>query len=422
MPKILKRESRIIPERVYRCNSSSAGKRAAREILLLSIKAELGSEEKEHLAQVLAGNVDWEYLLSLAVYQDVTPLLAHNLVKNAPNGYIPEPYLEKLNRIYHNNIYRNIILSEELVKVLLLFSKAGIDVITLKGTVLAEQLYANLKSRSTTDIDILIHKEQLSQAASLLLESGYTPSTLAEEIGHPFHRVFYKQEKFPLMIELHWDLNDPRFINIPLSDIWRHAHLQVFQGGSTRVLSSEDNLIYLAIGLFRDNIKKLKYYGDITALLKIYRDTLDWNYIVASAKSLGIETSLYYSLKWAQEFLDAPFPAPVIRTLRPAPWRRCLIEIIINSRTPFSLVKWRKLNDENSALVYSLMMSRTSQSLAVLAKYRGDGRRAAWLRTIVWIILVFGIALYSKTVNSLCRFCARLKRAFTAINSTNEKR
>ncbi len=386
-------KNRTIPEKVAKPKSSPAGKRAAREILLLGVRAEVDLKNRERLAQALAGTVDWEYLLYLAEYHGVTPLLAHNLAQDEFKSYVPVPYSERLGRIYQNNIYRNMFLSDELGKVLSAFRRHGIEVITLKGIVLAEQLYVNPILRTTTDIDILVSDENILEAASLILEMGYTPSALPAEVSHPFHRVFYKKNRFPLMIELHWDLNDPKLINVPQSDIWRRARIQEFQGGAATVLSPEDTLLYVANNLLAQDGQQLKYLGDITEFLKINQDTLNWDLIIESAGSWGIIPTTYYSLKWARELLGARVPVLAMEALKPAVWKRRLVNLLMNNRTLCSPVKWSKLRYETLTLVRSLMMSRTDQSIAVLAKYRGEDKRFVWLRTIAWIPLVFGAAL-----------------------------
>jgi hypothetical protein len=192
-------------------------------------------------------------------------------------------------------------------------------------------------------------------------------------------------------------LNDPRLISVPLSDIWHRSQLQEFQGCVATVLSPEDTLIYVANSLLTQDGQQLKYLGDIALLLKKYQDKLDWDYIIRSGSSLGIKTIIYYSLKWAQELLEAPAPSWVITTLKPKLGRRCLIKFI-DQQSILSPIRWGKLRMETKVIVKSLRMSRIHQSLTVLSKYRADGKRVQWLRTIAWIPLVLSAALWSTAV------------------------
>ena len=203
------------------------------------------------------------------------------------------------------------------------------------------------------------------------------------------------------MVELHWDLNDPKLEVVNREDIWRRARHFQFQGGNTIVLSPEDNLIYISSILLTQKGEYFKHLADITELLKKNQDNLDWDYIMRTEHSLGITAITYYALKWAQELLGAPVPKPVFTVLKPSLPRRCLISWLVSHKILLSPAGWIKLHSEITTLARSLMMSRTRQSFIILAKYRGYDKKAVWLRTIAWIPLVLGATLWINTLK-LC--------------------
>ena len=387
-------DNQIESEHVVKDRSSLTGKQAAREILLLGTAADLSPDNMKRLSRVLTGTVDWEYLLYLAEYHSVASLIAYNLTQNNLANQVPALYSERLSRIYIDNVHRNMFLSNELLKVLSIFNQNGIDVITLKGTVLGEQLYVNPGLRTTNDIDILVQPEKVPQANTLIQEMGYSESTLPEELDHPFHRVYYKKGKSPFMVELHWDLDDPKLEAVNREEIWRRARHCQFQGGATMVLSPEDTLLYLATNLLTQDGQQLRYLSDITELLRKNPDNLDWDYIIESGQSRGITATTYYALKWTQELLGPPVPEPVITALKPSLPRRCFISWLIDQKTLLSPAGWVKVRSEIAVLARSLMMSRTHQTLTVLTKYRGYDKKAIWLRNIAWMPLVFGATLW----------------------------
>lgn len=379
--------------------SAPDAKRTAINILRLGTTASLSPENEKRLAYLLDGNVDWEYLLELAEYHGVAPLLAYNLSPNNLADKVPTIYSDMLSRIYHNNVCRNIFLSDELVKILSRFNRNKIDAITLKGTVLGEQFYVNPGLRTTSDIDILVRPEKVPQAGTIIRQMGYEESTIQEEIDHPFHHVYYKKEKYPFMVELHWDLDDPKMEAGNREEIWRRARQYRFQGGTTLVLSPEDILLYLAVNLLTQDGQQLKYLSDITELLKKNPDNFDWNYVIGTGRSLGISATTYYALEWARDLLGATVPEQVFTALEPSLPRRCIINCLVSQSTLLSPVSWTKLRNETSALARSLMMGRTRQTLVVLTKYRGYTKKAAWLRTAAWVPFVLGTALWINTIN-----------------------
>jgi len=373
-------------------NSSALARHAAHEILQLCTTASISPAGKERLSQILSGPVDWKYLLSLAEFHGITPLISYNLNSNGISRKIPQPYLEKLNKIYNNTLFQNVILSVELAKVLSVFSQYGIPVIPLKGTVLAELLYGNPGLRTMVDIDILVRSEELARASSLLIEMGYQQFTEDYSQPHPFHGAPYRKEGiFPLFLELHWDLDDERLLSISKQEIWHHAQILKLPWGSIMVLSPEDTLLYMSIQLSKQ-ATQVRTLCDIAELLKKYAGVLDWGYIIETAHSWQIETMVYYALKRAQGILGAPVPASLVR-LKPSLWRWWLLRLLIDERIFTSSIKNQKLRNETSVVIYSLMMKHFYQTRKVLSEHRGPWTMGTWLRTAIWIMIVFGAAM-----------------------------
>ena len=373
--------------------TSPTNRKLVREILLLGIKNENSPEDRERLALLISDFPDFEYLLFLADFHGVTPLLANNLSQTDLKNLLPEVYQERLNQSFQNNLYRNMLLSEELGKVLSLFNQHGIKTISIKGIILSEQLYVNPLLRTTTDIDILVTEDNIVAARSILREMGYQQLIEKRKRKHSFHEVYHKDTTFPLVTELHWYLKDPSIVAFPVGEIWHRSLAYRFRENDTRVLSPEDNLLYLAYSPLTQDGQLLKYLSDITQLLKIHGDTLNWDFVVDSANFLGISSIIYYSMKWSRELLGAPIAMPAIEKLKPPLWKRRLVNLLMIDGDIFSPIKWNKLRNEILVLVRSMMANRVKKSLLVLAKYRGYNKRFVWLRTITWIPIIFTAAM-----------------------------
>jgi hypothetical protein len=297
-----------------------------------------------------------------------------------------------------------VLLSNELVSILETFNKRGIAVIPLKGNVLAEMIYDNPALRISADMDILVHLEDKSQAGALINSLGYQQMTEIPHWDHRFHEVPYqKQSAFPLVLELHWDLEDRRLATITNEEIWRRAQLQEFQGSPTMVLSPEDNLLFLSNHLTKHDDELLKFLVDIAELLKKYQDILDWDYIVTSARSWQIDITVYYTLANSRDILGALVPARVLKALRPSIWRRWLLGLLVNRDdfvTP-SQPNW--LRDWTSALARGLMMKHFRQTMIILHRQQGPWKRGARLRTAFWIMLVLAAAVWRRGARNILK-------------------
>lgn len=371
-----------------------SGKRAAGEMLLLCATSTVSPERKARISQLAAGTIDWKYMLELAEFHNIAPLIARNLAENIDAGGIPQTYLGRFDRIYKNTLYRNMVLSNELANILAAFSRQGIAAIVLKGTTMTEQLYGNPGLRTVSDIDILLKYDEIPQAESILRDIGYLPSVPEQEWEHPFHRVpYFKKAQFLLSVEIHWNLDDEKLVAIPEQEIWSRAQPLQIKDCDASVLSPEDTLLYLSNNLSKPSNQSLRCLCDIAELLKQYRDTLIWDYIVQSARSWGVEKSVYYSLKQCEEVLAVRVPESVIASLKPGVQHRWLIGFITDKRVFTTTTRLQKLRTETSIVARSLMSNRIKQTMMVLTRYHDDNSRGALLRAVFWVLLVSGTAL-----------------------------
>lgn len=377
---------------------SLSGRRAAREILLLCTTADIAPGVRERIAEILAGTVDWKYLIGLARFHNVAPLIYHNLATNGISRQIPQPYSTVLSRTYNNTLYMSVILADELMKILSTFNRNGIEAITLKGTTLAEQLYGNPCLRNVGDMDILVPADKFSLASSLIMNMGYNQSEGAR--AHPFHLVYCKREQFPFVIELHWNLDNQDLVTIPLETVWERARPIQLQDKTTMVLSPEDSLLFLANHFSKPSTQKLRSLCDIAELLKMYGNILDWDYIMASSLNWGIVPGVYHSLKLSGELLGAPAYADHIKAFKPGGWRRFLLDFLVSQEYFISTARLTKLKFETYTVFRSLTMKDRCRMALVLDNHRGAGKIISRLKTLFWIVLVFGAAAGRKIFSS----------------------
>jgi hypothetical protein len=375
-------------EHLFNTRGSTRERQAASQILLICTTTKISQESKRKLFKILQGIIDWDYLIELAEYYDILPLVAHNLVTQSPTNHLPQSVLERLNRAYSIVLYSNMYLSTELEQVIAAFNKYNIPTIVLKGTVLAELLYENLALRSVKDVDLLVPLNQVSTAISLLIDLGYRRSTLLLNEKHPFHEVpFVKPGKIPIYIEVHRQLDDNRLMTVSEEEIWRRARPVELHGDVVMVLSPEDTLLFQA-DQYSKNITKLKSLRDVAQILKKYDQSLNWSYIIKSAHIWQIEIPSYYALRQAEMLFGAPVPQLAKSLLRPPKFRKFILNLLCSPAYYPKTNLGEKMRNETSMLVRCLMMRHRRQMLIVLSRY-GKNRRGGWLATVGWIFMVF---------------------------------
>lgn len=377
---------------------SISSRRTAGKLLLLCTAGGLSPWDKERISRIMSVPVDWELFLHLAELHGVVPLINHNLTLNGLIDRLPQRLRERINEVSKSILYRNIILSSALRKVLDAFEERGIPAIALKGTILAEQLYGNPGLRPSADMDIMIPPEKVSLAGAILLELGYKQPPRQKEWDHPFHEAPYcKQGRFMLLVELHRNLEDEKLVTISAPEVWQRAMVLEMQGRAVMALSLEHNLLFLAWHLCKHDINLLRSLNDIAELIKKYNGVLDWDYVLKASHAWEIDTVLYFTLRRAREMLGAPVPAPVMKVLKPRAWRPALIRFLVSEEFFIFSTGWNKLRDETYTTARSLMMSNVHKALFVQMRNRRS-KKAAWIRTAGWIVLVFSAALLRNTV------------------------
>jgi len=91
-------------------------------------------------------------------------------------GVIPEGVISKLRNTYYLVGERNARNCQNLKELLLRLNQEGIEVIILKGLVLAELVYKNPALRQMVDVDFLVKKEDFKRLREFLLNYGYKQS------------------------------------------------------------------------------------------------------------------------------------------------------------------------------------------------------------------------------------------------------
>lgn len=158
-----------------------------------------------------------EEVYSLADSQDVVYIVGYALSKlNLLQGNIKDKFFkEQLVTLYR---YESIV--HELDSVSDLFEKNAIQFIPLKGSVI-RQYYPKPEMRTSCDIDILIHKEDIGKASELLKE--YLDYVYDDKCGHDIS--FYSPTETKL--ELHHTLMEYDYKEKEILDkVWEYAHVE----------------------------------------------------------------------------------------------------------------------------------------------------------------------------------------------------
>ncbi len=193
---------------------------------------------------------------------------------------------------------------------------SGIPAIVFKGPALAALLSDDLLSRAFHDLDLLVRREQLPQAAELLAGLDYRlchPSRRALDavrLRTEYHFPFQRREG-DVALELHGELLPYYFAcDLPMEEFWSRAQRVALGGGSVLTLADEDLFVALCLHAAKHAWQYLAHLCDIS-LLVVRRPRLDWAGILSAMSQRGQLRILLVTLRLCHLLLGLPWPEPL---------------------------------------------------------------------------------------------------------------
>lgn len=284
---------------------------------------------------------DWQRLYELAFQHGLFPIFYTQLLSlNLEN--IPPEFLSKLKNLYLLNLKRNILLEQELIKIITCLKENNILVIPLKGPVLARYLYNDLAKRAaSSDLDLLVPYEKIAEAEARLKSDGfihynknytYRPSIILR-CARALHLNGKSEILGDYLLDLHWDLRG-FFYDTHLELFWKNAKLINCNGNKILFPCDEDLILYLSqCASFNLEFINLKYIYDIYTMVLGRR--IDWQSLIERARGIDGCFSLFICLKLARDLFHSGIPECLFSKIRPHFIKRNFLPLLFNKQNIF---------------------------------------------------------------------------------------
>ena len=209
-------------------------------------------------------------------------------------------------------------LLDECEVVVLAFQRQGIDCILLKGADLLSRLYGVRGTRPLSDVDLLVHEQDLPAIHRLLIEKGF-----AQQIdGNPAYVSPQSTLSLDLISEL-WYLDEEG-----LAGLWARARIRPLGQLTVKQLGSDDLLLYLtAYSVVHRGHLSPSFFTDLRLLIE--REPLHWPTLVEEASRRHLKIPLYHGLRQlALSNSTTGIPSTVIQHLAPATMAEQTLEFL----------------------------------------------------------------------------------------------
>jgi len=308
-----------------------------RELICYISLARLDSEAEKKNVQTLAKNIqDWTSFFDLVEFNAVGVIAYCRLhdLRGTGLGFLFESRMEILNQRIEPALDRSKKQLQMLPQILDEMSKRGIEVIVLKGALLAFTLYDHPVYKKMNDLDLLVKFDQAPQAAEVLrdlgfqrLDSIFVKTEFSEQTHHSPPYIHWDHQ---CVVGLHWGLHSKRLPwRINTEEVWERKVPCTLNGAPAYRMSWEDNLLHLCIHLpfYKTGLREL---ADIFNLARYCNPGINWDSVLVRAKEWNAYDPVYRSLTLAHALVPLHQNASVLdrvfRELRPFCARFCLSE------------------------------------------------------------------------------------------------
>ena len=289
-------------------------------VLLLCARRRVNPSEAARLQCLLEQQLDWRFILYAASRHGLLALLLSNLKGAACLDRVPASVAQKLQAAVREAAGRTLGLTGELIRILRMFSTAGLSAIPCKGPALAMAAYGDISLRSFFDLDILVRAEDLDRARRLLAQLGYRPSLVfsaRQERDYLKNEcaLQLRHEQQGHVVELHWRLTERNAsVDLPVGEFWQRARRLPLAGLPVLTLCPEDQILYLSVHGAKHRWERIEWIASLAELIRANPD-LNWPAVFEAAESRRIGRLLNLSLHLAQSVLGAPLPEAAIQRL-----------------------------------------------------------------------------------------------------------
>lgn len=240
----------------------------------------------------IPSDIDWEKFEEYVTQGRVMPLIGNRLVQFPIDQIRQNPILEKMFASRNQYAIYSMKQMQTLAFVAKLFADAGIRMMSMKGPILAMELYGNPALRFSKDLDVFVAEEDYEKASALLEQHGFkegesvlTKTPLRrqkfEESQEERHHAY---EKDDVQIELHWRYSI--HIKKTFDQLWAKRSEKFFMGQVINCFGQEDKLVYLICHAAGHGFSRLRWLYDIYEMQK--HEDFSWEEIYKKAQESNV--------------------------------------------------------------------------------------------------------------------------------------
>jgi Uncharacterised nucleotidyltransferase len=291
-----------------------------KRLLLCCARTRIEPAIADKIRELAVGPLDWNFLVTQAVENSVTPLFAKNLAAVAGDALEPA-HRARLKELMRASAVRSLVFTAELITIMNHFRVDGIQAIPYKGPVLAAQAYGDVTLREFEDLDIVLRQSDMTKANEVLVALGYRPKfpwiltrdAAAAVVPGEYH---YRDERRRMIVELHTERTLRHFPVPPdIDDFSRRLVPVSLSGHEVLTFGPEDGLPLLCIHGSKDFWERMSWAADIAEFVQAFPE-LDWDQSLRCADALHATRMFHLGLAIGVRLFGIFLPAEILGRVR----------------------------------------------------------------------------------------------------------
>lgn len=206
----------------------------------------------------------------------------HALHSKAMLDSVPRGFRDVVVARHMNVTGQNLLVRSEEERISRAFESDYISAIPLKGTRFAERFFGDLAARGTSDVDLLIHREDFARVADCLQGLGYSEPE-AFNLRHYHCTVRRVASGREMVVEIHWNVVKEYTSRVQMDEMW-HQSTQIESYQFVRELSVPDTFYVMCLHGANHQMKSLKHHLDLAQLLRTHGGEINFSQLYQTAK------------------------------------------------------------------------------------------------------------------------------------------
>ena len=290
-------------------------------LLLAALHPHPTPETAVHLQNLT--EAEWHQLIEFAQEQFVATLLFARLEALGVHTAVPTPLWTQLQARHKYTTLQNMAAYRELNLIYRAMEADDIPMVVLKGGYLATAVYPHIGQRTMGDLDLLLMADDVPKMIDILHTLGWQeprPLSLEANRAQFYHLPPFAKQGSAFVVELHWHITRPEQpYSISPDQLWQHTMPCQLAGSHLLAFQPHLQLLHLALHASYNHqfAFDLRSLCDITVLIQKCSSELQWDQVVALAKTWNWQRGVYLTLALINEFWETAVPPHILPQLKP---------------------------------------------------------------------------------------------------------